>query len=858
MVSSMLIKKIFMSLLVIIFAVLFFASCESSRNRDNREIIIGWSNVKSKNEIFRDEENSLDDAVSYAIYKRNKAAEEKLGIEITARVSGSYDTMLDALSAQVSSSDSLYDAYLGAVDKLFVGALNGFFENLNDIRTLNLNKEYWDQTLVSAYSFGTDRIFFISGDINFYDDYSCQCIYFNKTLANKSEFGFPYEKVKKGEWTLDYLSSTIKDYTKDLNGNGFWEEVDRYGFILSGDSYYGFLNGVGQKILVLDNGILSANCSERFSKYSDIITEKLFRKTTNDFMVENRDIGFSKLKLFNNGSAMYMTGSLYEAEGLSQTSKNIFGIVPYPKFEEKQENYYCTINPAYATAFAILKNTGNTKLTGKTLDMLCSTSEEYVDAAVTSINIKDKASYDMIKIIAKSKTFDLTCLDGSVSGIVEGYATNKKSKLEECISEINGSISLNSKRISAVYSEKNSTLSNIKYVKAVRSSYPMGIIDDRYSDECKLEDLYNIAELGMNTVVLPVFRYGIDSIEHYASLIDSATEYGLKVIINIDILNDFSKFGNDEYKNLAEKAVSDFGQNDSVSAIFINNIDGSSCNGIKEAVRLFEKIEIYPVLTLQPGKDDAKTVSTILKEANISRFCAVSFAQIINGDYKGTNDFYGILKLAKSVSDRSGADYHMMLCCYGIAGAEAPNEDIIRWEQNSAVACGAKGILWSHYCDTDNAVGSGAPFDSNGNKTINHYSLSYSVRYFNFQYGEILNGMRCEDFYLFGSSYGNIDSYSKGTFKGLIGVTGGAGIVSSFQDGSGDKYIVIINNSKKNNSSFDVVFDYSKVQQFSYLVDNGANNAFGDGFTTSVTQTGDNYYVTIFLYPAQIALMKAR
>ena len=89
-----------------------------------------------------------------------------------------------------------------------------------------------------------------------------------------------------------------------------------------------------------------------------------------------------------------------------------FGILPHPKFDESQKNYYSMLNQVYATAYSIPITNENPERTGWILDVMGYYSQDTLYPAVIEKNIKTKAMRDeesiaMLDILFDSKFYEL-------------------------------------------------------------------------------------------------------------------------------------------------------------------------------------------------------------------------------------------------------------------------------------------------------------------------------------------------------------------------------------------------------------------------------------------------------------------
>ena len=88
------------------------------------------------------QEESQEDVVSDAIYRRNKEVEERFGITISASESSSNDYEFDALNS-ILAGDDAYDIIFAHSRAAFTYAVQGAAMNVLDIDTIHMDKPWW-------------------------------------------------------------------------------------------------------------------------------------------------------------------------------------------------------------------------------------------------------------------------------------------------------------------------------------------------------------------------------------------------------------------------------------------------------------------------------------------------------------------------------------------------------------------------------------------------------------------------------------------------------------------------------------------------------------------------------------------
>ena len=64
------------------------------------------------------------------------------------------------------------------------------------------------------------KLYWITGDINVFDDFAVEVLYTSKTILEENGFALPYKDVLEGSWTIEKMYTLAKACEQDLDGNG--------------------------------------------------------------------------------------------------------------------------------------------------------------------------------------------------------------------------------------------------------------------------------------------------------------------------------------------------------------------------------------------------------------------------------------------------------------------------------------------------------------------------------------------------------------------------------------------------------------------------------------------------------------
>ena len=366
-------------------------------------------------EVRAEEESG--DTLNDAVYKRNNIVENLLNIKIMTVIGTSWHEMPNSVKKSVQAGSDDFDAIDGAYQPSIAYA--GCLANLYAVPNMDLSKPWWDRRMIETLSYKKSKLYYISGDIGYYDKYGIACILFNKRLFADNGYEYPYEKVRTGAWTFEEFSALVKNFGLDLNGDGKMDENDQWGLTENSGAALRFLFGCGERIINLDNGGVPnfGAISERHIGAVMAIGEALSDKNA----VLIADSGqLSHLsdpytdgiyKAFRNSRALFLGSQIVEIAKFRDMEDD-FGVVPYPKLDATQKDYHSwTVSYGNGSAYSVPVSNANLQQTGMILETMAGYSSDTIIPALIDVSLKskfarDEESAEMLEIIFKSKTYD--------------------------------------------------------------------------------------------------------------------------------------------------------------------------------------------------------------------------------------------------------------------------------------------------------------------------------------------------------------------------------------------------------------------------------------------------------------------
>lgn len=374
------------------------------------------------------EENG--DTINDATYQRKRAAEEILNIKIVnipAR-----NSVGDQIKSSVAAQDGAYD--IGFIDTRAASSLSqtGTLLDFNAIKTLDMSAPWWDQNCIEDLTID-GSLYMLTGDIEIMYKKTLAVNLFNKGLFADYNLGNPYQYVTDKVWTIDKFSEICRAVSEDLNGDGKMDGNDRYGLLFQSDLISIGLIGAGVQFVSFGQDGLpeltffNDHTVSAFEKYTQLFYDK-------EISTNAHVNGLDHANMFLNGKGLFFSTEFHAIEPLRQMDTD-FGILPMPLYDEKQPEYYHSINPHVASMLVIPRDCPDLERVGYVLDVLGAESKNILTPAYYEVYLKTKGARDndseqIIDLVLATVRYDLGYMYnwGNIGSfmldMVKGYKTD--------------------------------------------------------------------------------------------------------------------------------------------------------------------------------------------------------------------------------------------------------------------------------------------------------------------------------------------------------------------------------------------------------------------------------------------------
>ena len=402
-------------------------------------------------DFWVDEENSEADAISYAVYQRNKKIEEDYNCKI--RQVSSEGSQIEHLLAAYMNGEG-YDLTIITAKPAAQAATQNLLRNLKDMPYLDLTHEAYDQNSINELSVA-DKLYFISGDMNistmevaglsivnmeFYEEIADSIV---EEFDGDTSYADIYNIVADKKWTMETMLKIAMLANVDAgmdggelhvlpNGMVYGTEVDnKYpgGDIVGYHQYLysalWYFYGSGGRITAKnDEGIPELVIgSDTAQTLYDYIFDKFNRKINAPWIPHESanilnmnfltgDVLFADMSLFNIRTEIYPYAEFE------------YGILPNPVYEEGMDYQSVVYFNNWVHLWAIPSLTNNTEYAERMMQIMAtysslpdSTMSAYYDRTICFTAAPNNGSRDVMDIIRTSMIYDLALLYPSWGGI---------------------------------------------------------------------------------------------------------------------------------------------------------------------------------------------------------------------------------------------------------------------------------------------------------------------------------------------------------------------------------------------------------------------------------------------------------
>lgn len=381
-------------------------------------------------------EELTGDALNDAVFNRNTTIEDRYNVTIVANEE-SHRTA-DTLSKLVAAGEDLYHLTFSMQQEIGSLVLKGNLQDMTELPYIDYSMPWWNEDVNKQVSIA-HKLYFTTSDFSLSDKQRVNVMMYNTDLLNDFGLPDPIEMVREGTWVIDTMTEWCELVGADVDGDGQMTDADRYGLTM--DSYNAFKTFVyasNGRIIGKDSDDLPAivmNSDAMLNAIDKVVAltcNQSYALFCNDF---NGKVDYSYWSVAGNvfkaGRALFTNMFTHSLSSMSDSEVN-YNVIPYPKLNEAQENYY-TLSDLFAMFFAIPITCAESDFSAFMLEALSYESTDttlytYYDISCKRKYIYDETGPEMLDLIFSGIVYDQALIYswGELNNIIADTIPNKK------------------------------------------------------------------------------------------------------------------------------------------------------------------------------------------------------------------------------------------------------------------------------------------------------------------------------------------------------------------------------------------------------------------------------------------------
>ncbi len=436
----------------------YVSKLPADKNWDGEEYLVLGQNTNGNVawhtfEIAREEEAS--DVVGKAVYDRNLAIKDKYNLVIKEELQAMSYTYIQSY---YSSNEDKYDMAMYQLEGIFGHAQDGYLKDISSLEYIDFDHPTWNKSTNDQLTLGTS-VFATNSKFNLQNKAAISCIFYNRELATNAGDGYIEDLVTTNQWTLDKYTELVKKYADDKDGNGNLGDFgDAFGTCGDVWNFLTYAQGAGYRASTVVNGeVQLVGAGEAVINILKEVGD-FYWDAQSCFRTEARTgyNDFDSINMFLDGRSLFACLQVIDKDNhLSDVSFEM-GVLPTPKLNSSQENFYSTVNFRYSSLCAVPYTVMDTSFAGFGLEALAeysaaagSTYDAYIETKCKVQSAVDQRMYDMYEIIFANPVYDIAIIGnfGTMADIIrsdvpkEGnaasYATHYQANSEAAMTKIN-------------------------------------------------------------------------------------------------------------------------------------------------------------------------------------------------------------------------------------------------------------------------------------------------------------------------------------------------------------------------------------------------------------------------------------
>lgn len=397
-------------------------------------------------------EEMTGEPINDARYDRNRIIEEKYNITIAesrmAMGGQGGGAMYNGIGTLVMAGDATYDIVMPTLEDSAKLSMSGYLIDWNTLDYINPENPWWAQFVNQSVTIN-GQIYFSTGDICLSSREASYAMIFNKRIAANLSLENPYDLVLNGKWIYEKVMEMSRMFAEDLDNNGAINDKDNVGVHVLFNTAQALYASSGQKIVTPnESGFELTIGSERSLGVYEKILELYSDIGTWGYVGGNITNG---REMMQSDNVLFLLGTMRNVQHMRDMEAD-FGILPFPKVDEVQENHYTYLQTWATSAVGILITARDPEMSAIILEDMAYLSKEmvmpeYYETTVKTKYARDEESLEMLDILFSNVTCDLGYLfsvggyvasfDSALNGLKDNFVSIYTTSEQKALTQLN-------------------------------------------------------------------------------------------------------------------------------------------------------------------------------------------------------------------------------------------------------------------------------------------------------------------------------------------------------------------------------------------------------------------------------------
>ena len=363
------------------------------------------------------------EALNDVVYANMTEIEDRFNVDVVQPNGINYNDISTTIVNAVRAGDNAYELVLGQMETSGADALKGVYLNWHDFPYIDFEKPWWPKNITKEATVN-GKMYVTVSDLSMYYAEQTWTIVYDKVAAGNYGVEDLYETVRQGKWTADRLYDVTSAVYTDLDGDGERDEDDFYGFdsAMNGCLLAAYLYGFDQRLAAVKDGevemLLETDKAASVFEY----LHKLHYQSEGT-LVPSAGTGNGDIyKPFVEGHSLFCPIQFQYIEKVLREYENDFGVLPLPKWDESQSEYY-SLADAGTNIMAVPVTAENIDLIGAVVEAYSADGwrtvlPTYYDVTLGAKAARDMESKEMMDLILANRVMDFAYLYDGWNGWV--------------------------------------------------------------------------------------------------------------------------------------------------------------------------------------------------------------------------------------------------------------------------------------------------------------------------------------------------------------------------------------------------------------------------------------------------------